>query len=392
MKQMPKIASTKQTHDNGTLSLWGEQSAEEHADYLTRQLITYLGNKRSLLGPIGAAVEKVKLRLGGKSRIRILDAFAGSGVVSRFFKKHASLLVSNDFEDYAAVVARCFLQNRSTLNLKLLSEVVADLNATVERTRSVGFIERLYAPRDDAKITEHDRVFYSRQNAARLDAYRQLIDDTPLAFRDSLLGPLLSEASVHANTSGVFKGFHKNPTTGLGQFGGGGADALSRILGEIRLETPILSRFDCDVDVRQSDANALACIAPEVDLTYLDPPYNQHPYGSNYFMLNLLVNYREPQAVSRVSGIPEGWQRSDYNVRALALPRLRDLVETVKSKFLLLSFNDEGFITPGDLRDTLGRVGKVDVLEYRYNTFRGSRNLSGRSMHVVEQLFLVEKR
>jgi len=32
----------------------------------------------------------------------------------------------------------------------------------------------------------------------------------------------------------------------------------------------------------------------------LDPPYNQHPYGSNYFMLNLLADYREPADVSAV--------------------------------------------------------------------------------------------
>ena len=32
----------------------------------------------------------------------------------------------------------------------------------------------------------------------------------------------------------------------------------------------------------------------DLDLAYFDPPYNQHPYGSNYFMLNLLVHYRRP--------------------------------------------------------------------------------------------------
>ena len=38
----------------------------------------------------------------------------------------------------------------------------------------------------------------------------------------------------------------------------------------------------------------LAADLPPLDLVYLDPPYNQHPYGSNYFMLNLLVDYRAP--------------------------------------------------------------------------------------------------
>ena len=54
---------------------------------------------------------------------------------------------------------------------------------------------------------------------------------------------------------------------------------------------------------------------PPVDVAYLDPPYNQHPYGSNYFMLNLLASGREPAAeeLSQVSGIPKNWNRSHYN-------------------------------------------------------------------------------
>jgi adenine-specific DNA-methyltransferase len=93
----------------------------EDADYLSSQLLTYIGNKRALLGNIAQAVERIKARLG-KDRIRVFDVFAGSGVVSRFFKAHASLLVSNDFEDYAAVVGRCYLRNRSTVDFRRLGE------------------------------------------------------------------------------------------------------------------------------------------------------------------------------------------------------------------------------------------------------------------------------
>ena len=75
-------------------------TSEENPEYLSRQLITYIGNKRALLGQIGGAVEQVKRRLG-KDRLRIFDAFSGSGVVSRFFKAHSSLLISNDLESYA---------------------------------------------------------------------------------------------------------------------------------------------------------------------------------------------------------------------------------------------------------------------------------------------------
>ena len=363
----------------------------EDPEYLSRQLITYIGNKRALLGQIGGAVDEVKRRLG-RDRLRIFDAFSGSGVVSRFFKAHAELLISNDLQEYAAVTGRCYLRNRSTVDLSELSRVVADLNARVDtEPLPGGFIEELYSPRDESRITREDRVFYTRRNARRLDNYRRLIDTLPPDMRDMLLGPLLSRASVHANTAGVFKGFYKDRETGVGRFGGSGGDALVRIMGEIRLDVPVLSRFECDYTVLQEDANAAARRLKDLDLVYVDPPYNQHPYGSNYFMLDLLVRYQRPERVSRVSGIPPDWQRSGYNVRARSLPMLRELLETVDAPFLLVSFNDEGFISTDEMRGMLDGMGSVDVLETRYNAFRGSRNFDNRPIHVTEQLFLVER-
>ena len=207
-----------------------------------------------------------------------------------------------------------------------------------------------------------------------------------------LLGPLLSKASVHANTAGIFKGFYKNRHTKVGQFGGTGSDALSRILAEIRLEPPILSNFECEYEVLQEDANAATRKLKDLDLAYIDPPFNQHPYGSNYFMLNLLVEYQRPTQISRVSGIPTDWRRSGYNVRSKSLPLLRELLHSIDAAFLLVSFNNEGFISPKDMRETLDDIGTVDVIEIPYNAFRGSRNFNSRSIHVTEQLFLVERR
>ena len=161
----------------------------EDPNYLSEQLITYLGNKRALLGQIGKAVMYVKKRTG-KERLRVFDAFSGSGVVSRFLKAHTSFIVSNDFEDYAAVIARCYLRNRSSVNFAALSEIVEELNARVAaEPLPKGFIETLYAPKDESEITKDDRVFYTTTNARRLDNYRRLIDGIPSDLRDLLLGP-----------------------------------------------------------------------------------------------------------------------------------------------------------------------------------------------------------
>lgn len=368
-----------------------DELSTEDARYVSEQLITYIGNKRSLLRQIQAAVWQVRDQLGGR-RLRVLDAFSGSGVVSRSLKSHADCLISNDIEDYAAVVGRCYLTNHVEVPWHRLAEIVDELNVRVESSPSGdGFIERLYAPRDDSDIHAGERVFYTRDNARRLDYYRSQLALVEEPLRMLLLGPLLSSASVHANTAGVFKGFYKDRASGIGRFGGTGADALDRITRRIVLRQPVLSRFECETQVLQMDANALPSLGMDFDLVYLDPPYNQHPYGSNYFMLNLLVNYEEPQRVSDVSGIPEGWLRSAYNTKRQALPRLRELVHSIQTTFLLISYNDEGFIPLKDMRVLLTNVGDVTEIAIPYNTFRGSRNLRARDVHVTEHLFLVKK-
>ncbi|MDR3182914.1 MAG: DNA adenine methylase, partial [Planctomycetaceae bacterium] len=71
---------------------------QENEDYLTKQLITDLGNKRSLLDFVGQAVNKVKKQLG-KEKLDLFDVFSGSGVVARYFKQHAGQLYVNDLEN-----------------------------------------------------------------------------------------------------------------------------------------------------------------------------------------------------------------------------------------------------------------------------------------------------
>ena len=382
------------THSGRQGELGFAAAPVENPDYLSRQIITYIGNKRALLGQIGLAVEQVKRRLG-KERLAAWDAFSGSGVVSRYLKGHSERLVSSDLEDYAAVIARCYLRNKSAVDWPALESLVAELNARVDEKASAGegggFIAELYSPRDESNIRPGERVFYTPDNARRLDNYRQLIADCPADFQDLLLGPLLSAASVHSNTAGIFKGFYKDRRTGIGQYGGTGADALSRIKGQIRLELPVLSNFEGEYQVEQGDANKIARGVKNLDLAYIDPPYNQHPYGSNYFMLNLLVNYRRPEAVSPVSGIPTDWRRSGYNVRPQSAELLRELLRTINAPFLLVSFNNEGFISREAMEAMLREIGAVNTIAIPYNTFRGSRNLRNRPTYVTECLFLVAK-
>jgi len=363
----------------------------ENPAFLQEQIITYIGNKRLLLAHIGQAVAMVKKRLG-KKRLSCLDLFSGSGVVARYFKQHAEFLVANDLEPFCSVINHCYLANNEVVDRLRLRQHYAALERQLAAGPRPGFISELYAPANDQRILPGERVFYTRQNALFLDSARQAIATLPDEVQPFFLAPLLAAASIHTNTAGIFKGFYKN-ADGTGQFGGRRHSALGRIIKNMTLQFPLFSNFCNDYCVTRLDATTFfPCPQlPEFDLAYLDPPYNQHPYGSNYFMLNLLCDYRRPQSFSAISGIPDNWQRSPFNLRRRAKGALFALIRSCQAKFILLSYNSEGFIPHRDFLAEIRRHGRVTLLKIPYNTYRGSRNLRQRAIHVTEFLYLVEK-
>ena len=364
----------------------------EDPRFLTEQIITYIGNKRALLRFIATALDDVKRELGA-DKLDTADLFSGSGIVSRFLKQHSRVMYVNDLEDYCETLNRCYLTNIGDININELTHYHEDITRTLDEGGLCrGFISEMYSPKDDNDIKIGERVFFTARNAMYIDTARKLMDKVPEEYRPYLLAPLLYEASVHNNTGGVFKGFYKNSETGIGQFGGNGRNALSRITADIRLPFPVFGRYSCEVNVYKEDANELARKLGGLDLVYLDPPYNQHPYGSNYFMLNLINNYEKPREISRISGIPKGWNKSAYNRRHDAKECMYDLCRTVDAKYLLISFNSEGFIPKKEMTELLEDIGQVRVYDTKYNTFRASRNLAARDIHVREYLYLVRKR
>ena len=308
--------------------------------YLDEQLITYLGNKRALLHMIEKGLQEIEKE---QQITSIIDMFSGSGVVSRFFKENGYEVIANDLEGYARIISECYLSNPEDFDLKKWKEIkeAIDNYPLVQN----GVISTLYAPEDTNNIKAGERVFYTRENAILIDTYRTAIEEVcPEEYKKYFLAPLLSEASIHTNTSGVFKGFHKDRNTGIGKFGGTKGNALDRIMGKIELLPPVLSKNNTNYSVYQEDANTLA---PKLsaDVAYLDPPYNQHPYGSNYFMLNVIMNNKIPEKISKVSGIVSDWNRSAYNRKAAIYDSLNEVVKKLDVKYVLLSYNSEGFLS-----------------------------------------------
>jgi len=360
--------------------------------FFSSHLITYIGNKRRLLPFLYKAFLEIRKKTG-KEKLIILDGFAGSGSSARLLKTFASELHVNDLEDYSETVNKAYLSNTSEIDLEKLNTYIDWLNKNKLKLKSkkIGFIEKHYAPKNDNDIKEGERVFYTNINAKIIDNVRNLIEEIPEPYKSFCLASLIVKSSVHNNTSGVFKGFHKK--NGIGHFGGQGENALQRIKKEISLDMPIFSDFECPVHVHKRDTNELVKDKklPIFDLVYYDPPYNQHPYGSNYFMLNIINEGKPREIQNGVSGISKDWNKSAYNKRKIAEEAMENLLENTRARFIAISYNNEGIIPIDNFKSILSKHGKWTLVDQDYNTYRGSRNLKGRDIKVRELLWVLEK-
>ena len=129
-----------------------QQAIPEKEAYLTRQLITYIGNKRALLHFIGHGIQKVQSRLN-KEKLAVFDVFSGSGITARYFKQFSSFLAVNDLEKYSTVINQCYLSNENELDISQLKNSYNNIISQLSDDKlEPGLITGLYAPKNDTDI------------------------------------------------------------------------------------------------------------------------------------------------------------------------------------------------------------------------------------------------
>ena len=155
----------------------------ENRDFLTQQIITYLGNKRSLLGFITKGIQTVQKRLN-KEKLDIFDVFTGSGIVARHCKRFSHSLLVNDLEKYASVTGECYLSNKDAINMPVLKDIYNGLLADIENhPLEEGIITKLYSPKNDNHIKKNELVFFTHRNAMYIDTMRSYIQSVPLQYQ-----------------------------------------------------------------------------------------------------------------------------------------------------------------------------------------------------------------
>lgn len=341
----------------------------------------YIGNKTRLLPFILRTLQRSGIEAGS-----VHDAFAGTASVSRALKEkgwevHCSdLLMSSYVFQRAYVVAECADPE--------IAERAEELAALPP---GEGFISRHFSPAGGEASA--GRMYFTPANAARIDAAREKLED----WRQSgsigedpyyvLLAAIIEGADRVANTAGVYASYMKK------------WQPNARRTFTIEIETPIAGTRPAHAHLM--DATEAAESIGEIDLVYIDPPYNSRQYVAYYHIPEILARGwgSEAPAIRGKVGLlagPEGRSQWSHGRRVQRL--FRGLLEASGARHALVSFNSEGHLEPGALLSLLEKAsidGKVAHFSQRYRRYRADSDREGRHYHrdiALEHLYMVRLR
>lgn len=338
-------------------------------------MIKYIGSKRALLGHVSQAVKTV-LPEGGA----VCDLFSGSARVGHALKREGFRVWSNDHNAYAHMLATAYVQADRERWAEPAARVLAELSALKPEP---GWFT--------AAFCEQARFFHP-DNGARIDAMRDRIEAMGLEpeLKAVALVALMEAADRVDSTAGVQMAYMKR--------------WAPRALKPLELRMPDLLPGVAAGPCRATQGDAIDVAGQvEADLVYLDPPYNQHSYLANYHCWESLVLWDKPETYGvAMKRIDVKTRKSAFNSRPGIGPALQAVIEALKAPNLIVSFNDEGYLSRDQLVQMLSARGHVQVIEIARPRYVGARigihNPKGEKvgsvgrLRNVEHLFVVTER
>ena len=360
----------------------------------------YIGNKTKLLGFIRKKLETRGIAGHGLSAV---DPFSGTASVGHHLKTLGFRVTASDIMAYGYVFARAYVEVPALPSAPDLVDEVLAVHGGRDgpSTRDVidylngldpvpGFIHRSYAPTGEA-AKEHGRMYFTPENAARIDHIRNRIEEWFRGDRIGkdlyhlLLAALIESADRVANTTGVYASFVKSWQP----------NARRRL----RLEMPEIHEGN---GCRAAHADALELV-PEMepfDLLYLDPPYNNRQYPGYYHIPELLAMGwfdGKPELRGKTGLVPDSDKRSDWSRAGKCETAFEELIARAPWRHVVMSYNDEGIIPESTIERVLKEHGRADSYKRysrsykRYRSDADSEDRKYKGDRVQEFLYCVSR-
>lgn len=309
-------------------------------------MIKYIGSKRVLIPWITSVVETIR-RVTPVTTAS--DLFSGTSRVGHALKSLGLYVTANDSSAYGHTIARCLVEADNSLYTPgVLQPLLDELTATPVLD---GWFTETYA---------RQSRYFSVANASKIEAIRQRVPEVACGdtlLQDILLTSLMMAADRVDSTTGVQMAYLKQ--------------YAARALNGLELRAPAM--LPGPGLALNMDATEAARVS-KADLTYLDPPYNQHSYLGNYHVWETLVRNDQPEVYGvACKRVDVQTRKSAYNSKPRALAALKDLVDAVQGSHLILSFSDEGYIKRTDLEGVLATWGDMACLARGHERYIGAK-------------------
>lgn len=309
-------------------------------------MVKYLGSKRRLVDRIVDACAGDRARPG-----TAIDLFSGTARVGMALKRAGWRVISNDHTAFAHTLAVAHVQADPERVAATACEHIDRINRL---DPAPGYFTRTYC---------HRSRFIHPDNGARIDAARSYIAglEADEELRAVLLASLIEAADRVDSTTGVQMAYLK-------QWAPRATNPLTLRLPEM-VACPPAGRSRA---VRMDALDAARVLSG--DVAYLDPPYNQHSYLSNYHVWETIATGDEPEVFGVACKRVDCKERKSlFNSKRTIGTAMREVLDALDVATVVLSFNDEGFLDREELLGLLESRGPVGVVEHELDRYVGCK-------------------
>jgi len=325
----------------------------------------YLGNKFKLLDWIKRTVEENCTDVQS-----FFDVFSGTGSVASAFVDKRLVVCDMMYSNYLA--ALCWFSPEK-IDKKMLVELM-------------DYYNQFDASREDNYMSQNfSDTYFNRVTCQKIGFIR---DDIENRFnggevnereRATVITSLIYAMDRISHTCGHYDSFIRD----------------GRYEGILEMRMPQNGyAINTDNHIYCANSNDIAA-SEDVDVAYLDPPYNSRQYCDAYHLLENIALWKKPDVFGVAKKMDRSKMKSKYCKSVEAAKSLEDLVRKLRCRYILLSYNNNGKklqcrsnakMTDEDIVSILSIRGDVKVFTKDYRGFDAGKSEFNKDNQ--ERLFL----
>ncbi len=296
------------------------------------------------------------------------DIFAGTGIIAQHAIKKMQKVIVNDFLYSNEIIYKAFFL-QDPFDIEKINEYKTQF-------QNINVLDI----KDNYVSVNYGGKFFSYNDSLLIGEIRDIIDaltDLNEKERAILIASLLYSADKASNTVGHYDAYIKgHPIPDTFKF-----DLIS----------PYTTA--ANIEIHREDANGLAKTL-NVDIVYIDPPYNSRQYSRFYHVLENLTTWKKPKLYGEALK-PEPENMSEY-CRNGALKAFSDLIRNLQCKYIVVSYNNtyaskstssRNKMTLENIKELLETKGELTCFEKEHAFFNaGKTDFTGHK----EFIFLVK--